>query len=486
MKRTKIFPILLVGIFFVYLVMSSSAINEKQAVVADMTSLYIIQRMADGLNIYEDIAVLYGPVFYYVGAFLVENNLSFSDLKIVMLLVSLFSGILVYLISIKVFNDQRVGLTATGIYLFIPIHYGMAPVFHADSFAVFFVLLSLYLLLINKNILFLIAGLIASLAFFTKIPSISLIIAPLIFFAFNKNKNGLWYIIPLIFIILLGSAYFNSNNDESQHTQLMIDSLLKMTDHPFPELRDFFWIEGFAFLVFVIGLFFYIKNTTKKSVLPYYAILSILSFSAFLIPGVGIYEANYMEPFIAIFSAYVLFQIYDTKILHKFKKFEKHLAVILISLIFIQFIPFILPDRERIADWDGDGRSFIMNEIAEHHANLLSKYTNKGDLVVASPMAVYKTERILPLENPFPDLLKRKSEFGYNSAYSDIQEINSMLEKKEIKMLITFNSTQRNEQKFNNIQEMFFFPFNTNQTHELLNNNYQKFDDVFNYYLPKI
>jgi len=95
---------LLAMIFFVYLVMASSAINENQMVFGDMTTLYVSQRLTEGVTLYQDIPLVYGPIMYLVGQNLISLGLTYSGLKIFMLGIAVFSGVLVYLITKKFFQ----------------------------------------------------------------------------------------------------------------------------------------------------------------------------------------------------------------------------------------------------------------------------------------------------------------------------------------------------------------------------------------------
>ena len=216
------------------------------------------------------------------------------------------------------------------------------------------------------------------------------------------------------------------------------------------------------------------------------AFSSVVSFSAILIPGVGIYEANYMEPFIAIFVGYAIINLTENWKFNIIKERKNIIPIFLIVVIFAQIIIFDLPDRERVADWDGNGRAKILNEIADSHTRLLEKYTSEGDVVIASPMAVYRADRIFPMDNPFRDGIKLKQKYGYESATEEISILENMVKNKEIKILITFNSTSRNDSKYNALQENEFFPFYLKSFSELLNQKYERFEeDGFNYFLPR-
>lgn len=466
--------------------MSSSSINENQMVFGDMTTLYISQRLTEGVSLYQDIPVTYGPIMYLVGQNLISLGLTYSGLKIFMLGIAVFSGILVYLITKNSFKDSRVAILSTSVYMFLPIHYGMAPVFHADSFAVFFILISLYFLLKNNSIGFFVAGIFAAIAFFTKIPVIPLVLAPFIYFLYYKKKQGLYYIIPLLSIIIPVMLYVNLISKNSDNIGVFIDMVLKDPNPPFVYVWNLGWIEGFSFLVAIFGILLYLKNVKPKSVLPFMALSSIVTFSAVLIPGVGVYEANYMEPFVAIFVGFAIFHLKENWKFKIIKERKNIVPIFLIVLIFAQIIIFDLPDRERIADWDGNGRAKVLNEIADSHTRLLEKYSSEGDVVIASPMAVYRADRILPMDNPFRDGIILKQKYGYDSATEEISILENMIKNKEIKILITFNSTSRNESKYNIIQEKEFFPFYMKSFSELLNQKYERFEeDGFNYFLPR-
>lgn len=483
LDKKRYTTIILAGIFFVYLLMSSSAINEKQMVYGDMATQYISKRLAEGAKLYSQVPVLYGPIMYLVGAGLVNQGLTYAGMKIFMLGIAVISGILVFLITRKSFGNTSIGLLSTTIYMFLPIHYGVAPIFHADSFAILFILTSLYFLLFQRRATLLVAGVFALVAFFTKIPAIPIVLAPLAYFLFYKKKEGIFYAIPLLVMMALGMMYIQSLGS-SDNSKILLDYLFKDPNPPFSILQNFVWIEGIAFFVAMAGLAFYIKTMKLKSPLIFVALASPLGFAAILLRGVGIYEANYMEPFIAIFSAYAIFHLKDKWNFNKLK--VKILVSILFALIFLQVIIFDYPGRERVADWGGNKRAMELNTIADSHTILLEKYTKKGDLVVASPMAVSRTDRISPLDDSYPELLKLKYSLGYQNAQKEVATLTKMIEDKKIKMLITYNSTTNNGIKYNTIQNDRFFPFNTVSLSNLLSEKYDKFEeDGFYYYVPK-
>lgn len=478
---------ILVLIFSVYLALSSASINEKQMVYGDMQTLYISERLSQGVKLYEEIEILYGPATYLIGSGFMGLGFTYSGLKIVMLTVSVISGILVFLIAQKVFNDYRIALLSTGIYMFIPIHYGIAPVFHPDSFAVLFMLSSIYFLLKNSKIGLILAATFSAIAIFTKIPVIPLVLAIIIYFIISRKKEGWLYASILFIIVIPGLFYIDAISENSDNTRFLFEKLLKDPDPPFSMLRDFFWIEGFVSLIAFLGIILYIKKTEKKSVLLVLALSSPLAFSAILLRGVGIYEANYMEPFIAIFASYMVFYIKDDWKFNQFISGKRIIPFVIVSLIIIQFAIFVYPDRERISDWDGNGRALEVNEIAEIHTVLLEKHTKIGDPVVASSMAVYKTGRTIPLDDPYLDLLKIKYELGYDSAIKKISFLEQKLEEKEIKMLITYNSTELSNQKYSSLQNQLFFPYYTKSFNDILDRNYEEFQEKgVSYFLPKI
>ena len=74
------------------------------------------------------------------------------------------------------------------------------------------------------------------------------------------------------------------------------------------------------------------------------------------------------------------------------------------------------------------------------HSDLLEKYTNKGDIVFASPMALYNTERIFPYNDPYPYAIYEKIRLGFESGEEKSEDLKNMIKNKEIKMLIEFGS----------------------------------------------
>lgn len=474
----------LIAIFVIYLLMSTSAINESQMIYGDMHTLYLSKQLEEGKILYKDLQLLYGPVFYLIGAGLLSLGASYAGMKMFMMLIAVASGILVFLISKNAFNvDNKIAILSVAIYMFLPIHYGVAPIFHADSFAVLFILASLYFLLKNKNKSLVLAAVFASLAFFSKMPVIPITLAPVIYFLINKRKEGLFYVIPFIFIVAITLAYL-STLTHSDNVSVIFNYLVKDPNPPYSILRDFGWIEGFAFLVSCIGFFLYVKKSKSKFVISYMAIASVISFGAILVRGVGIYEANYMEPFIALFGSFMIFYLKEK---WKADRTRTKVAIVLIIIVlFGQFLVFVLPGRERVADWHGNGRAKEMNEIADIHSKLLEKYTAKEDIVVASPMAVFRTDRTIPFDDQYPELLKIKYNLGYETAKQQVAHLDDMLKKKEIKMLITFNSSKFDSPKFAALQDGLFFPFYLEQLNEDMSKNYDRIEENgLYYYLPK-
>jgi len=470
--------IILVIVFAVYLTLSNAAINEKQMIYADGHNLYVSHRLAQGLKLYEDVQALYGPAFYLIGAGLMNLGLTFAGLKVFMLSISVASGIFIFLITKKSFNNVGAALLATAIYMFTPLHYGMAPVFHPDSIAILFCLVTLYLILVKNNLFYIIAAIFATTAVFTKIIAIPLVCAIMVYFLINKIKSGLFYIIPFFLIIIPLIVYITSFANSNDNTKIALDLLLKDTDFPGPILRDIGWIEGSLIIIGIIGLLAYTKEVKTYSVLLIVSLSTVLVFATILTPGVGAHEFNWVEPFVAIFAAYAIFQVRNNLRVKQWK-IGKMISILFVSLIFIQSAIFIWPDRERISDWDGEGRFKLLNEITEEHRILLEEHSSKGDVVVASPMAAFKTERILPLDNTFPDMLEFKYEYGYETANQEISKLRQMVENKEIKILINYMNED-------NLNKILFFPYYLDSFNDTIAENYDQFKKgEFTYYLPK-
>ena len=264
-------------------------------------------------------------------------------------------------------------------------------------------------------------------------------------------------------------------------------SFLNNPDTPYEHLRSFVWIEGLAVIFGIIGLIIFIKKYSIKSILVIMSLTSIFPFFAFMIRGTGIYSANYIEPYISIFAAFSIFYIYE-KLKKKISKRKATvICIVIISLIFIQFTIFDLPNRERIVDWRGDRQYEYFNEIITVHSELIEKYTNKNDVVVAMPMSAFQTNRVLALDHePYSDILKIKKElFDYNSTEITMSKLKNMLENKEISIIIEGNSTGRTEIEKSNYELLFYYPFNQIEFKQIINLNYDKFiESGYHYYLP--
>ena len=133
--------------------------------------------------------------------------------------------------------------------------------------------------------------------------------------------------------------YINSLDESNDNTEFILEFLFSNPDPPYEMLKVLMWIEGFVILVAIVGIIIYLKKEKKKSLLIFFAFSSPLAFAAILIRGVGIYEANYMEPFIAIFASYTIFYLKDRFDVKK-KKF-KTISLIIVLLIFIQITIFV-------------------------------------------------------------------------------------------------------------------------------------------------
>tara|TARA_B110000196_G_C21124136_1_gene654877 strand:+ start:339 stop:1838 length:1500 start_codon:yes stop_codon:yes gene_type:complete len=469
-------------IFLIYFTLSFSAINEKQMVYGDMHNLYISQRLDDGLKLYEDINPLYGPILYYVGSTLIAFGLDYSLIKFFMLCISMSTGILVFLITKKISFDDYTAILATAIFMFLPIHYGIAPIFHSTQITVFLVLLAFYSLLFSKNHSLVIAAIFSTLAIFTKIPAVPFVIATLSYFLLRKNKQSLYFLIPLGIFSILGFSLIEKIKSNTESSQFLYNLLISKIELPFFLLRDFFWIEGLVFFISVIGMIIYFKSN-KNILFLMITIGSFVSFSVIIFEGIGIYESNYFEPFLAIFASIAILHMkrnYNSNI------FYKSIPIFLLILIFVQATIFISPDRERIADWDGNRWANELNVVADTHSIIIKNFSDKGDIVVTSPMAAYRTERILPLDLTYTELLLEKFNLGYPSAETDVKKLKTMLNKNEIALLITFNSTVNTNEKFDWLQEQRFFPFYNDDFLDILNTNYEKNEfEGFYYYLPK-
>ncbi|MGI0059660.1 MAG: hypothetical protein ACREBJ_07810, partial [Nitrosotalea sp.] len=92
----------------------------------------------------------------------------------------------------------------------------------------------------------------------------------------------------------------------------------------------------------------------------------------------------------------------------------------------------------------------------------------------------------LPFDYQYANVLESKYNLGYETAKQQVVNLDEMLKKKEIKMLITFNSTTFNSPKFANLQDQLFFPFYMENLNDTLTKNYNKYQESgLYYYLPK-
>jgi len=470
--------LLLIIIFGIYLALSSSAINELQMGFGDMHSLYIIKRLSQGVDMFEGINMQYGPIFYVIGSNLTSLGLTYSSLKVFMLLISIGNGILIFLISRKIFKDERISLLSTIIYLFMPIHYGFAPMFHPDIIAVFFFLIAMYFLLLTRKKHFVIAGIFSAIAFFTKLPVLPLTIAPMLYFLINKKKNGIIYTITFVALLFSALVYVNEVSPENDNFQMYIEGILQSPDLSTWKISQVVLAEGFVYLIGIIGLIIHLKKTGKQSLLSFIALSTPLSFATILYWGVGSYVISYSEPYIAIFASYFIFLIIDNWKTKKFKIENKIIAGLVIGVIFFQFSVFDWPSNERLTDWRGNGWTKTYDDMAILHSELLEKYTKKGDIVFASPMALYNAERVFPHDDPYPYVIHEKIRLGFESGEEKLEDLKNMIKNKEIKMLIEFGSKEYNEENF--------YPFYLKSFQEILEQNYDIFQekDVY-YYLPQ-
>ena len=478
--------LILGGIFLVYLMLSSAAINEKLSTPGEMYVLYVADRIRDGLIPYQDIAIVYGPLVYIFNASLLSLGFSYSDLKLIMLIVSISNGLLIYFASKRLFRQNSLSILSVAIYMFVPMHYGHGPIVHPDQLAVLQILLVLNLILLDRKSSLFIGGIVGSILYVTKIVSIPSSLAPIIYFIINRQKKGVYYVIPLIVSSSLTYAYILSIR-KLDFTKFFFDYITTFPDEPYSMLRSYFWIEGFVVLLAFLGLIIYIRNYSARSILVIMSFVSIISFSSFMIRGSGIYSANYIEPFISILAAYFIFYIFNKVKKRHSVKIGNIICICLICTTFIQFTIFDYPHRERHADWQGDRWFKTLNENTVVHTKLIEQYTNEGDIVVAIPMAAFQTNRILALDKePYPDILKFKKEyFSYESADIIILELKEMTESKKIKLIIGGNTTGTNNDRL--VTELtFYYPFNLPEFENAIKRNYDEyFNEGYYYYLPK-
>lgn len=472
----------MISVFASYIALASSAINDSQEGIGQMNIYYISKRISEGSVLYKDIAPIYGPVIYHIGSELLKLNFGIEELKIFMVGISIINGLLVFLISQKNFFNYKISCLATAVYMFSPIHYGMSPSFHVDSIAVFFILISFSLLLFRKTILYILSGLVAASALFVKIPVLPEIIAPIIFFTINKqNKKNFLYSLPLFSFFIIVYTYFKSIQETPDLTNLILEYTLKNPDEPFNMIRDLLWIEGFLIITSIIGLILIYKKYGSSSILIFYSLLSSISLGSIFLRGTNIYAIQYSEPFLAILTAYAIFHVKDVV---KSEKRRIILPTLLVGILFSQFIIFDFPGRERILDWDGDNRTFEVNEIVGIHNKLLNEYTAPGDVVSAWPMSVAISNRILSLDNmPYIDLLPIQFQLGYKD---QIKQIEKQLEGKKIKIIISYNSTERTNIKYDSLQNIFFFPYELENIKKIIEENYVYHEkDGLYFYTPK-
>ena len=272
--------------------------------------------------------------------------------------------------------------------------------------------------------------------------------------------------------------YVNSVSPENENLEFFLTRVMENPDLGSTKLLQVVLAEGIVYLVGIIGLGLFLKNIGKKSLLSFITVSSAFSFATIIHMGVGSYVISYSEPFIAILASYFIFYIFEKFKAKKIGISKNIIPTVLILIIFFQFAWFDYPGNERLTDWRGNGWTKNYDDMARIHSELLEKYTEKGDIVFASPMALYKTDRVFPLDDPYSESLLIKQKLGFESASKKLDTLSQMLENQQIKMIISYYPVTYNE--------VNLYPYYIESFQKILEKNYDIYHEkgVY-YYLPK-
>jgi len=419
----------------------------------DGNYLYISWRFLEGVTLYRDILTPQPPVLFIIGATLLKVGDSWKVVRLFNILLGIATAFLVYKVSVDLFDNRKIALIAGATYYMLPIHLLWGRGFEADSLVTLFSLLSFMFFKAFNPKGMVLASLFTVLAIYTKYSFLPVLVFNLLYLWLRERRMFKFYSAP---IAVLGIATLVSLNIYSSGLFIW-DTLIfqsKAPGYPFDIPIDIA-LSGLSFIFSGEGAFIFLSligllslANRKKSRADYFAgnlLSSFVPLGLIFRQGTGTYIFYSAEPYIAIFSAYFIYElvvVYGQRSMLAVNhlnilrsKFFLRLFLIGLSTSSLYLMPCIDLcfkqgiDFQRFRNWSNA-------EQVEVIVDYIENYTSKNDAILSPPYFAFLTQRKLLFDYSETWLWLVLYENGESCAMELVKAITSRLESSSVKLVI--------------------------------------------------
>ncbi len=412
-KIKPISIILLLILIISYIILMWSQTDRSYIDFGDGNYLYISSRIADGLRLYRDIVPPQPPCHLFLGALLIKIGRVIGNplytVRFFSILLHSLTAIFIFLVTVRILRNDIIAFISSLIYLILPEGFWWSIGYQSESLEIILLLIAFYLLIQGTKSSLIVSALFSVLACFTNMTAVPYVGFNALFLIIKKRRLCLFYLIPLVVLGLLfllimhlysEGSYINAiffNQLQTYSKSFIIDGIARIIN----EGKDVYTWEG-AFIIFaLLGILSFVKSSRHpfSEYIGWYALFSILSIVFVTKGGTVDYIFTIGEPYVAIFSALFLCQVFKKYIIEKplengssysTKRFLL-ICVFILLLIISSFIGlFFIRNLLFYKDYLENPESKVLY-IKE---NYIDKYSNPGDTILAPPYYVFLTDRL--------------------------------------------------------------------------------------------
>ncbi|MCD6385179.1 glycosyltransferase family 39 protein [Candidatus Sumerlaeota bacterium] len=328
MERTnKIYIVLLVVGALVYAVVIPLHWSEGYIDFGDGNYLYISWRMANGVVLYRDVMAPQPPIHLCLGSALMRlakaaGLPSLYTVRAFSLLLHLATFLLIYILSLRIFQRRPIATLSALVYLIIPVGFWWSLGYQSEPTEIFFLLLAVYFFLNESRGSLILSALFSTLAVFTNMTAAPYVLFTAFYAIVRRRKVCYYYVVPLFGLCFIGvllaetltGAYLSNvifnqvgtfpKKAMSEETVIQY-ALRKIAS----EGKDVLVWEGGIIVLAVLGLFVFIR-CSEHPLKEYIAWFSFFSWCSIIYVSKGgtmDYIFTLGEPYVAIMSAYFLY-----------------------------------------------------------------------------------------------------------------------------------------------------------------------------------
>jgi len=446
--------ILLSLLLFVILTAMLLTTDRRYLDFGDGVYLYISSKLLEGSVLYKDILTPQPPILFAIGAAILRIGYSWKTVRLFSIFLGLAISLLIYIISVELFNNRRVALAASATYHMLPMCWQWGRSFQADSLVTFFSLLSFMFFKSFKNKRMIIASIFSFFAIYSKYSFLPAIFFNVIYLSLRRRNLLKYYLTPLIMFGGSLLVYLNIYSAGGYLENTIIHQL-RAPGYPFNVSVDL-TLDGLSQIFSEGGAFTFLSlmgilhlHTEMKNGAGYFLGYMLSLFAPFLLilrRGTGMYIFHPAEPFIAIFSAYFIFELvahYRKRVASitvrrnfQLSRLSFSTLMIVLSILSLYISPITnlsfnqYINYQRYYGWSNVKYVDIVTEIIEN-------YTSRNDKILSPPYFAFLTQRGL-ISDYYCDswiwlILYRN---GDRDAVRAVEEVSSILEDRSIKLVI--------------------------------------------------